>query len=135
MSPDRRGLIPDSHVALYKELGDYVRQCYDHPVNPSCKKRGKESGVYQLKFDRMVDIDRVVLMEDQTEGQVIRTYQVWGKTGTEKNADWALLSNGTSVGHKKIDLFGKTISVSEVKVNSTFVDVPKWRSVSVHKCD
>lgn len=132
LSPDRRGLIPDSHVARYKELGDFVRQCYDHPVQPSCKKRNKAKGTYTLTFDKPAQIDRVVLMEDQTDGQVIRTYHVWGRQS--KESEWSLLSNGTSVGHKKIDLFSKPATVTEVMVNSTFVDTPKWRSVTVHKC-
>lgn len=134
MSPDRRGLIPDAHVARYKELGDFIRQCYDHPVQPSCEKRSEAQGIYTLTFDKPAEIDRVVLMEDQTDGQVIRTYQVWGRQGKDGLGDWSLLSKGTSVGHKKIDLFLKTVTVTEVMVNSTFVDTPKWRSVTVHNC-
>lgn len=132
MSPDRRGLIPDSHVARYQALGDFIRSCYEHPVQPSCKRRNVDKGTYTLTFDKPSAIDRVVLMEDQTNGQVIRTYNVWGRDG--KDAPWSLLSNGTSVGHKKIDLFAKPATVTEVMVNSTFVDTPKWRSVTVHKC-
>ncbi|OAQ98414.1 hypothetical protein LLEC1_06134 [Akanthomyces lecanii] len=114
------------------ELGDFVRQCYDHPVQPLCGERNTAKGTYNLTFDKAVEIDRVVLMEDQTNGQVIRTYHVWGRQG--KEGGWSLLSNGTSVGHKKIDLFSKPATVTEVMVNSTFVDTPKWRSVNVHKC-
>ncbi|KAM3510810.1 hypothetical protein MY11210_005531 [Beauveria gryllotalpidicola] len=134
MSPDRRGLVPDAHVARYKELGDFVRRCYDRPVQPSGEKRDEARGAYTLTFDKPAEIDRVVLMEDQADGQVIRTYQVWGRQGKDGLADWSLLSNGTSVGHKKIDLFVKAVTVTEVMVNSTFVDTPKWRSVTVHKC-
>ena len=45
------------------------------------------------------------------------------------------MSNGTSVGHKKIDLFAEAVTVKEVMISTTFVDTPKWRSVSVHLCD
>ncbi|ATY67468.1 glycoside hydrolase family 29 [Cordyceps militaris] len=131
ISPDRRGLVPAAHVARYRALGDFVRRCYDHPVRPSGGAAGGD-GSYTLVFDGPVEIDRVVLMEDQTDGQVIRTYRVWGRQST--GADWGLLSKGTSVGHKKIDLFPKMVTVTEVMVNSTFVDTPKWRSVTVHKC-
>lgn len=131
MSPDRRGLIPDNHVQRYKELGDFVRDCYGKPVRPNIQME-TEDGVVRLVFARPVSIDRVQLMEDQTDGQLIRKYDVWGWNGVQ----WTLMSNGTSVGHKKIDLFGKTYNgIHQVIVNATqYADTPKWRSVSVHKC-
>ena len=127
LAPDPRGLIPDAHAARYKELGDFINSCYGRPIahKIGCVKGGK----YEMRFDEPTTVDRVVLMEDQTNGQVIRSYGVYGKVAGE----WMLLSNGTSVGHKKIDLF-KEVKVTEVMVNSTFVDEPRWRSVSVHHC-
>jgi hypothetical protein len=94
-----------------------------------------------MTFDYPTSVDRIQLMEDQTNGQVIRSYAVYAKVvdiggvnGT-LNVPWTLVSNGTSVGHKKIDIFDAPVSVTEILVNSTYVDVPKWRSVSVHLCD
>ncbi|KFY38444.1 hypothetical protein V495_06565 [Pseudogymnoascus sp. VKM F-4514 (FW-929)] len=142
LAPDRSGLIPARHAARYKQLGDFIRSCYDKPIAPKeTKPENDEAGSYSLAFDVPTAIDRIVLMEDQTNGQVIRSYQVHAKivdaqeaNGT-LNVPWTLVSNGTSVGHKKIDLFDKAITVTEVLVNSTYVDIPKWRSVSVHLCD
>jgi hypothetical protein len=80
-------------------------------------------------------------MEDQTNGQVIRSYQVHAKIVDAQDANgtlavpWSLVSNGTSIGHKKIDIFNKAITVTGVMVNTTYVDTPRWRSVSVHLCD
>lgn len=142
LAPDRSGLIPARHAARYKQLGDFIRSCYEKPIAPKeTKPENDEAGSYSLAFDVPTAIDRIVLMEDQTNGQVIRSYQVHAKivdaqeaNGT-LNVPWTLVSNGTSVGHKKIDLFDKAITVTEVLVNSTYVDIPKWRSVSVHLCD
>jgi alpha-L-fucosidase len=142
LAPDRSGLIPARHAARYKQLGDFIRSCYDKPIAPKeTKPENDEAGSYSLAFDVPTAIDRIVLMEDQTNGQVIRSYQVHAKivdaqeaNGT-LNVPWTLVSNGTSVGHKKIDLFEEAITVTEVLVNSTYVDIPKWRSVSVHLCD
>lgn len=98
-------------------------------------------GTYTLKFKYPTSIDRIVLMEDQTNGQVIRTYQVFariiddGVTDGTLDVPWTKVSNGTSIGHKKIDIFAKAVTVLEVKINTTFVDTPAWRSVSVHLCD
>lgn len=132
-SPDTRGLIPDSHVALYQQLGDFIQTCYNNPINHTVTTPEGSSGVYSFKFDTATSMDRIVLMEDQTNGQVIRTYSVFAKIGDSKT--WTLVSKGTSVGHKKIDIFTAAVSVTEVMVNSTYVDVPKWRAVSAHLCD
>ncbi|CAG8982115.1 hypothetical protein HYALB_00003207 [Hymenoscyphus albidus] len=134
-SPDTRGLIPDSHVALYKQLGDFVRTCYNNPINSTETTPQGSDGSYSFKYDTPTLIDRIVLMEDQTNGQVIRSYSVYVKMADVPDAPWTLVSQGTSVGHKKIDLFVSQVSVMEVMVNSTFVDVPKWRSVAAHFCD
>ncbi|OAQ78051.1 alpha-L-fucosidase [Purpureocillium lilacinum] len=141
LAPDRSGLIPANQAARYKQLGDFIKSCYGKPI---AAKRSKPAGkgAYSIKFARPTAIDRVSLMEDQTNGQVIRSYQVHarivdadGEGGDDDNVPWTLVSNGTSVGHKKIDIFDKPVTVTELLVNSTFVDTPKWRSVTAHLCD
>lgn len=72
-------------------------------------------------------------MEDQSDGQVVRSYTVHGRMSRAE--EWRVLSKGTSVGHKKIDLFGEDVAVLEIMVNSTYVDIPKWRDVSGFRCD
>lgn len=93
-----------------------------------------------MTFDYATAIDRIMLMEDQTNGQVIRSYQVFAKiiddgvTDGTLDVPWTEIANGTSIGHKRIDIFD-AVTVTEVMVNTTFVDTPVWRSVSVHLCD
>ena len=146
LTPGGNGLIPDDHVELYEQLGGYIKSCYGESIGEDQAKHdvSGEDGTYTITFDSPQSIDRIVLMEDQTEGEVIRSYEVQGKVSggedggnaTAADADsWILLSKGTSVGHKKIDRFNKAVEVSEVKVSTTFADTPKWRSVSVHLCD
>jgi len=141
LSPDRSGLIPASYAARYKQLGDFISSCYSKPIGHNTRLVTNDTGIYSMAFDYPTSIDRIVLMEDQTNGQVIRSYQVYAKIVDAQEANgtltvpWSLVSNGTSVGHKKIDLFETAITVTEVIVNSTYVDAPAWRSVSVHLCD
>ena len=146
LSPAGDGLVPADHLALYEGLGGFIEQCYGQAVGEdhASHEASDEDGSYSIVFDEPQSIDRVVLMEDQTEGQVIRSYEVQGKVAgeaegwnaTAPDADsWTLLSKGTSIGHKKIDLFDQVVKVSEVRVTTTFADTPKWRSVSVHLCD
>lgn len=141
LSPDRSGLIPARYAARYKQLGDFIKTCYGTPVNAQNTHNTSDDGTYSLKFGYPTSIDRIMLMEDQTNGQVIRSYQVWAKVVDDGVSDgtldvpWTKLSSGTSIGHKKIDLFDAAVTVTEISVNTTFVDTPKWRSVSVHLCD
>jgi alpha-L-fucosidase len=141
LTPDRSGLIPANYAARYKQLGDFISSCYSKPVAAKTTHASDDKGVYTLTFDYPTSIDRIVLMEDQTNGQVIRSYQVHAKIVDAQDANGtlavpsSLVSNGTSIGHKKIDIFNKAITVTEVMVNTTYVDTPRWRSVSVHLCD
>lgn len=135
LSPGRDGLVTPAHVERYRELGDFIKTCYGNPVTPTNVIKECGAGVYAMKFDKPVSIDRIQLMEDQSDGQVIRTYGVYAKLAGVEQDGWTLVSDGTSVGHKKIDIFDDVIKVDAIKVNSTYVDTPKWRSVSVHLCD
>ena len=64
-----------------------------------------ENGIYSVNFDSPTAIDRIVLLEDQTNGQVIREYYVYAKVVDATGAmstlvvPFAIVSNGTSVGH------------------------------------
>lgn len=133
LTPDRSGLIPEEHTKQYKELGDFIRGCYGKPIKPDQEGEGEEDGVYRMKFNKPTRIDRISLMEDQSDGQVIRSFGVYGKN--EDESEMKKLASGSSIGHKRILIFDEPASVSEVIVNTTFVDVPKWRSVSVHYCN
>ena len=142
LSPDRSGLIPAEYAARYKQLGDFVRSCYGTPVAHGATRIDAKYGIYSMAFDYPTAIDRIVLMEDQTNGQVIREYYVYAKvvdaTGAMGTLEvpFMIISNGTSVGHKKIDIFEEAVTVTEVVVKATkYADVPKWRSVEVFLCD
>ncbi|KAI3396519.1 hypothetical protein diail_12139, partial [Diaporthe ilicicola] len=122
LAPDRSGLVPARHAARYKELGDFVRSCYADSIQ--AENSTTETGV-TLSFQHPTSIDRIVIMEDQTDGQVIRAYEVYAKIVDSEemngtlNVPWSLVSNGSSVGHKRIDLFEKPLTVTEVLVNAT----------------
>lgn len=140
LAPDRSGLIPARHAARYKELGSFIQSCYGNSITRQVTNTTTETGVL-LTFQHPTSIDRIVLMEDQTDGQVIREYEVYARVidSEEMNGTldvpWSLVSRGTSVGHKRIDLFEMAITVDKLIVNATkFVDVPRWRSVTAHMC-
>ncbi|KAK7731783.1 hypothetical protein SLS53_008604 [Cytospora paraplurivora] len=124
LAPDRSGLIPARHAARYKELGDFIQSCYGSSLIQQVENISTESGV-ALAFEYPTVIDRIVIMEDQTNGQVIRAYEIYAKiVDTEEmngtlDVPWSLVSSGSSVGHKRIDLFKEAITVTDIIVNAT----------------
>ncbi len=58
-------------------------------------------------------------------GERVRVYLILGQTGQE---DWSILSNGTAIGHKKIDPIDPVL-VSALKfVNLYSSDTPQIRN-------
>ena len=136
LSPDRTGLIPPDHAIRYKEFGDFIRSCYGTSAAPSKRLILDDSNVYVQLFDSApVTVDRSVIQEDQTKGQVIRGYTV--DIQVTNTTQWITVANGTSVGNKKIDIWqaGPQL-VSAVRLNITkSVDTPVIKAFTVHLCD
>ena len=115
-APTPEGLIAPDQVARYKEFGDWMRGCYygggvagktEHPLGSA------EAGTTQLvQFDTPQTIDRVVIREDQTDGQAIRGWEIRGETSPNQ---WAVLANGSSVGNKWITLLNKNVTITALK--------------------
>ena len=138
LSPDRRGLIPPLYAQRYKELGDFIRSCYGTALQPNEHFISDTSLVHLLTFETPVTIDRSVIQEDQTRGQVIRAYTVNVQLANSTvNDDWVTVAEGTSVGNKKIDLWKSgPLLVSAVLLNITkVVDLPTIKNFSVHLCN
>ena len=137
-TPDNNGLIPANYAARYAQLGGVIRSCYvDQVIQPDTG--ACDDGLCVYTFDSPVSVDRVVLMEDQTQGQVIRGYTVEGVVvgGVAAVADdsWQALSSGSSVGHKKIDIFAP-VTLHMLRVNVTAAaDTPVWASIRLQLCD
>ena len=132
LTPDTTGLIPARYAARYAQLGDFIRACYSNPIPPA-RQSHPNATTWLLSFATPTAIDRVQLMEDQTRGQVIRAYQVDAMTD---GGGWTRVASGTSVGHKKIDLFTSAVTVTAVRLSVTkAVDVAYVASVQLHLCD
>ena len=139
MAPDRRGLIPVDHASRYKELGDFIRSCYGTHALPTRTLTFDDSTVYVQLFDSSpVTVDRSVIQEDQTQGQVIRAYSVDVQLVNSSNTtQWITVAQGTSVGNKKIDVWisGPQL-INAVRLNITkSVDSPVIKAFTVHLCD
>jgi alpha-L-fucosidase len=110
-TPNTNGLIPADDLKLYEAFGQEIERRFSRPVAEITGRRGT---VVELALPRPALINHVVLMEDYREGERIREYAVDGLS----EGQWKELSQGTSVGRKKIDRF-RPEQVSRLRLRVT----------------
>ena len=151
LAPDRRGLLPESDVARLREFGDAVRKIYSKNLAQGGTYRADVAGDLPRAFDgdpdtfwsappdthsatlevslpKAVTFDRTVTMEGLTWGQRIQNYDVQAWDGK----DWKTLAEGSSVGHKKIDIF-PPVTAARVRLRIlTAADSPCVREFQIY---
>jgi hypothetical protein len=95
---DRTGQVDPKHATLYKALGDWIRSCYGSPVASGNTPTKQPGGSWSIEIDTGGKaVDRIIIRENQTEGQRILGYRV------VEVASGSVLTQGESVGNKRID--------------------------------
>jgi alpha-L-fucosidase len=127
LAPDNRGLLPDSDVARLREFGDEIRRIYGKNLaeqgggNPALDgdsdtswsaPQGAHEGAIVAHFDPPITFDRAVSMEGLSGGQRVQKYAIEVSDGT----GWRRIASGTSIGHKKIDIFPR-VTASGVRLD------------------
>ena len=106
------------------EFGKYIQDKYGHPL----KSTSGEGKKYELKMEGPTSISHLVIQEDIAQGERVRHYRIEGKV----KGKWTLLSEGSCIGHKRIELLKEPIEVSAVRLKITdSLDVPVIRNFSV----
>ena len=108
-----------------------------HLSQPTQRLTFDDSTVHVLEFDAPLTVDRSVIQEDQTQGQVIRAYTVDVQLINGTNStQWITVAQGTSVGNKKIDIWQSGAQmINAVRLNITkAVDTPVIKAFTVHLC-
>ena len=108
VTPDDRGLLPETDIKRMAEFGTEIKRRFSKPV---AKIRGKGK-IVELKLKEPAQTDHVVIMEDIKHGERIREYIV--ETMTGKNL-WGKVCDGISIGHKRIQRFAP-IEVSAIRL-------------------
>ena len=119
---NRDGLVEKSHETVYRRLGQWVEDCYGTPALSKQNTVGEQ--VIQLELPlhlHSFSFDRIVLQEDIAVGQRIRNYTInlvhetnnGGLGGIKKEIE-TLVSNGTSIGRKRIHLLDKNYFSAEM---------------------
>ena len=112
---DRTGRVAPAHAARYAEFGAWIRQCYGSPVARTTPAPGAREVV--LALPPGVAIDRVMIQEDQTNGQCVAGYIVDAFAGGE----WTVVARGVTIGNKRIEVFAAPIVASVVRLTVTDV--------------
>ncbi len=110
-APNTNGLIPDGDLKLYAVFGQEIERRFGRPAFEIKDQRGD---IIELACSPPSAINHVIIMEDYRAGERIREYVVEGF----REGQWQELSQGTSVGRKKIDRFD-SVSVSRVRLRVT----------------
>ncbi len=131
IAPDNRGLLPDSDVKRLMEFGDEVRRVYaknlvldrqnlNEPYDAAMDgdadtfasaPDGTHSANLYVGFAEPVSFDRALTMEWLGAGQMVQKYDIQVQAGGE----WKTVCAGTSIGHKKIDIFPR-VTASAVRL-------------------
>lgn len=116
-APFPNGSLPRDQVQTAIGLGTFVQQCYNYPIIQTASQGQK---VINLMLSNPSTVDRVMLQEDQTKGQLIRAFTV---TATLSDGSKKELCSGSSVGNKFIQVLNPPVDgVFTVTLNVTSID-------------
>ena len=125
---DRDGLVEQRHAIRYKEFGSWIQSCYGKAVAEVSSPPGVRSII--LKIPNNTQIDRLMLQEDISVGQVIREFEVYGKLPNSNY--WTFLyNNKAGIGNKKIVIFNETMMVKQFKISITKTKVKSFGAIKV----
>jgi alpha-L-fucosidase len=123
-NPDRTGCIPPEDAGRISEFGDTIRKLHANCI----AQTSGEGRIIDLELNGKKKIDHIIIMEDIAFGERVRKYVIEGFNGKE----WNILTNGTAIGHKKIEQICGT-EVSKVRFTATrYAQLPKIRALSVY---
>jgi alpha-L-fucosidase len=120
---DDRGLVPDPDVTRLKEFGHAMKQRFSNKLGVS-KGKGKEF-VIDLRPGQKVNC--VIISEEIQYGERIRKYQLEGM----KENVWVKISEGESVGHKRIENFPAD---AYTKIRLSVTDYKKTPIIKTFEC-
>ncbi len=107
---DNRGLVPDADVQRLSEFGKKLEQREKSEIGAT---RGT-GHVFTIKLNNPQEINQIQIEEDISKGERIREYKVEALV----DGQWQQVCEGTSVGHKRIQLFDQ-VKTSAIKLSVT----------------
>lgn len=105
---DNRGLVPEADVNRLDEFGKELERQFSNPLGTT-KGTGN---IHKLDFKSPQEVNYVVIQEEISKGERVREYNLYGKNGNQ----WELLSKGSCIGHKRIEVVGKPLSGIKLEI-------------------
>lgn len=131
-------LLSSSCVLVVSVISLCSRRCRGCYGTAIASLSGSSKSIYTLLIPvNSPLVDRVVVAEDQTKGQLIRTFTL---TGQLSNGSSVTLSTGSSVGNKYIAVLPQALPLQAVQLNVTSVaslspsGAPFIRNFAVYGC-
>jgi alpha-L-fucosidase len=110
VAPDRTGLIPAVDVERAQEFGDEIRKRFGKAL---AETRGTGYRI-ELKFSKPMQLDHAILMEDISQGERVREYQLEGL----RQGRWIPLARGTAIGQIRIQPFS-SVELDAIRLRTT----------------
>lgn len=142
LAPDKRGLLPESDVARLKEFGDTLRRIYSRnlvtgvspaldgdPDTFAMDVPGLHYAMVHSWSETPITFDRTVTMEWLNAGQRIQKYAI---EVSNDGRMWTRVAEGSSVGHRKIDIFPRVTSKGVRLHILSATDTPAIREFQVY---
>ncbi|MCC6284381.1 MAG: alpha-L-fucosidase [Phycisphaerales bacterium] len=124
-APDRSGLIPEPDVLRAAEFGALIEATY----GLACASSSGCGREIVAQPSAPVEIDRIVLMEDITQGERVRAFEL----DVLVRGEWSTVARGNSIGHKRIERIARA-SVEAVRLRVTeSIGEPIIRRLSLHR--
>jgi len=107
---DTTGLVPEEDVARLTAFGDALRKEFAHPVY----QQAATGDLIELSLGNTAStFNCIVLEENIAKGEKIRNYTIEALL----NGQWKKIAEGTSVGHKHIQLL-KNVTATKIRVHA-----------------
>ncbi|MCD6544291.1 MAG: alpha-L-fucosidase [Flavobacteriaceae bacterium] len=113
LTPDPNGLLPEPDVKRLKEWGDEIKRRFLKPI-ASTHGKGKK---IELKLNKNTLVNHVIIQEDIQQGERVRAYKIEGNV----NGKWIVLSEGKSIGHKRIEKF-ETVKTNKLRLKIILIE-------------
>jgi hypothetical protein len=117
IAPYPNGTVPAEQVQAAFLLGQYTNQCYGGPSNVGFA--GPVTGltlIAPIPGGGQLTVDRVMIQEDQTAGQLVRGYTL---TALYANGSSAVLGSGSSIGARRIHVFSAPTNPTSITLTVT----------------
>lgn len=121
--PNRDGLFDDEDVDRIQELGTYVSTFNDNRVSTGSDFIKTEDNTVTVEVDPSKPFDAVMLGEDIAKGQRVESFTV----EVFDNGSWYQVTEGTTIGYKRILLLDTPVQTDKLRVTLTNVRGPVSR--------